>query len=86
MNFENRKPEINYPCNWDYKVIGEDADKLIEAIEDSVGTLKHRISTSNVSSGGKYISLNLTVAVPNELARDLVFQRLSEHEDIRWVI
>ena len=87
MNDSNkRKPVINYPAKWDYKVIGTDVEKLLKAVEEATPGLKYEVTPSNISKGEKYNSLNVTVFVPSEVVRDLVFQKLSEHTDIKMVI
>jgi len=81
-----RKPVIEYPTKWGYKVIGTDVDKLLKAVEEATPGLKYEITPSNISKGEKYYSLNVTVIVPSEVVRDLVFQKLSDHRDIKMVI
>ncbi len=83
---EKRKPVIEYPTKWGYKVIGTDVDKLLKAVEDATPGLKYEVTPSNISKGEKYYSLNVSVLVPSEVVRDLVFQKLSEHTDIKMVI
>jgi uncharacterized protein len=88
MNYEsnNRKPDINYPCNWFYKIIGTSVDEMIIAVEEIVVGLEYEITPSNLSSNGKYISLNLKVFVPSEIMRDLIFQKLDNHLSIKFVL
>lgn len=87
MNDSNkRKPVIEYPTKWDYKVIGTDVDKLLKAVEEATPGLKYEVTPSNISKNEKYYSLKVTVIVPSEVVRDLVFQKLSEHPDIKIVI
>ena len=83
---EKRKPVIEYPTKWDYKIIGTDVDKLLKAVEEATPGLKYEVKPSNISKGEKYYSLNVTVLVPSEVVRDLVFQKLSEQPDIKMVI
>ena len=83
---EKRKPVIEYPTKWDYKIIGTDVDKLLKAVEEATPGLKYEITPSNISKSAKYYSLNVNVFVPSEVVRDLVFQKLSEHTDIKMVI
>ena len=87
MNDSNkRKPVIEYPTKWDYKVIGTDVDKLLKAVEEATPGLKYEVTPSNISKNEKYYSLKVTVIVPSEVVRDLVFQKLSEHPNIKMVI
>jgi putative lipoic acid-binding regulatory protein len=86
MDPENKKPEIKYPTKWDYKIIGSNVDKMIKAVESIVNNLVYDISASNISKKANYFSLNLSVEVPSEIVRDLIFQKLSAHPAIKFVI
>lgn len=86
MTFNGRKPEIEYPTNWNYKIIGTDVDEMLVAVEDSIKALEYEVSPSNVSTNEKYFSLNISVIVPSEIVRDLIFQNLAKHPAIKFVI
>ena len=81
----NHRPEITYPCEWSYKIIGNNIDKILEAIEIAVSGLKYDVTPSNISKNGNYYSLNLTLTVPNEVIRDLIYQKLDSSESIKIV-
>ena len=83
---KKRKPVIEDPTKWDYKIIGTVVDKLLKAVEEATPGLKYEVTPSNISKGEKYYSLNVTVMVPSEVVRDLVFQKFSDHPDIKMVI
>jgi len=83
---KKNKPVIEYPTKWEYKIIGNDVDKLLKAVEGAVPGLEYEITPSNISKNEKYYSLNVTVVVSSEVVRDLVFQKLSGHTDIKLVI
>jgi putative lipoic acid-binding regulatory protein len=86
LDSNSKQPIIEYPTKWDYKVIGEDIDKLLKAIEETVNGLEYEITPSNISKGGKYFSLNLTVVVLSEVMRNLVFRDLDDHPNVKIVI
>jgi putative lipoic acid-binding regulatory protein len=86
LDSNSKKPNIEYPCNWDYKVIGTDVDEMIKMIEQSVAGMDYKISSSNVSSKGKYFSLNLTVFVSSEVIRDIIFEKLKASEFVKMVL
>jgi putative lipoic acid-binding regulatory protein len=81
----NKRPEITYPCEWSYKIIGNNIDKMLEAIEIAASGLKYEVTPSNISKKGNYYSLNLTLPVPNEVVRDLIYQKLDSHESVKIV-
>ncbi|MGQ9644769.1 MAG: HP0495 family protein [Ignavibacterium sp.] len=86
LDENSKRPEIVYPCNWDYKIIGTDVSEMIKIIEEAVGDLSYEISPSNISRKGNYFSLNLTVFVPSEIVRDIIFQKVSSSAFVKIVI
>jgi len=82
----SKKPNIEYPCDWHYKVIGTDLDEMIKAIEQITEGMDYKISSSNVSSKGNYFSINLKVFVISEAIRDIIFAKLKASEFIKMVL
>lgn len=85
LDENSKRPEIEYPCKWDYKIIGTDVTEMVKAIEEAVGNLEYDITPSNISKKGNYFSLNLTVNVPSEVVRDLIFQKVSSSTFVKIV-
>jgi putative lipoic acid-binding regulatory protein len=81
-----QRPEIEYPCKWSFKVIGNDVDKILEAIEEASGGLKYDVTPSNISRNGNYFSLNFKVEVPSEIVRDLIYQKLGSNSNIKIIL
>ncbi|MDP2365426.1 MAG: DUF493 domain-containing protein [Ignavibacteria bacterium] len=86
LDSNSKKPTIEYPCNWHYKVIGTDLDEMIKAIDQVVDGMDYKISSSNVSTKGKYFSLNLKVFVTSEVIRDIIFAKLKGIEFVKMVL
>jgi putative lipoic acid-binding regulatory protein len=86
LDSNSERPELNYPCEWIYKVIGKDVNKLIAAIEQSSLELEYDITPSNISKNENYISLNFKVTVPSEAARDIIYQKLNNNKDVIMVL
>jgi len=80
------KPEINYPCEWGYKVIGTDKIALQACIFDIVGERAYSSKGGNSSSKGKFHSLNMTCRVESQEDRDAIFKAFSDHPDVKMVI
>ncbi len=85
LNSDSQKPEIEYPCEWSYKVIGENVNEMIAVIEKAADGMKYDLQASNISKKGKYKSLNLKVYVEDETARNLVYGILIKSEHIKIV-
>lgn len=85
MDYKNNA-QINYPCEWCYKVIGEDREKMLIAVDTIIKSDSMIVHQSNTSKNGKYISLEIKVRVNNELERDNYFKLLAKHSEIRMVL
>lgn len=82
----HRKPDIAYPCVWEYKVIGTDIAKLEEIIIEACQPTTPSIALSNVSSKGRYYSLNAALRVESEEVRLAIFKRIMQHPEVKMVI
>ena len=80
------KPEIHYPCVWQYKVIGMERRAVQSALSEQLGDAPYSLSESRTSKKGKYISLNLEVTVHNEEQRLHLYSTLTAHPSIRLVL
>jgi putative lipoic acid-binding regulatory protein len=83
---DQKKPEINYPCSWVYKVIGEDCSLLKDAILSSCSPIEVQISHSHSSSKGKYHSLNAELVVPDEPTRLKIYEQLHNNSAVKYVL
>jgi putative lipoic acid-binding regulatory protein len=86
MDLQNRKPEINYPTKWEYKIIGSDVDEMIKAVDNIVKEFDFELVPSNISKKANYFSIKVIVFVPTEEFRDKIFKELTEHPAIKFVI
>ncbi len=80
------KPEIQYPCQWEYRIIGEDRAAMHLAITTAVAAAECSINDANVSSSGRYISLSLKITVNNDAERLQLYRFLAGEPAIRMVL
>ncbi len=80
------RPEIEYPCVWQYKVIGMDGQALREAIAGYLGDVPYSVSDSRVSRGGRYVSLNLEVTVYSDFNRLRLYEVLGGHPAVKVIL
>ena len=80
------RPEIDYPCSWSYKVIGEDCTLLKEVITSACAPLDVSITHSQVSSKGKYHSLNAEIIVTSEEVRLGIYETLKSAPAVKIVL
>jgi len=79
LNELQDKLELDYPCNWSYKVIGEDIEKITHQRNANV-------KQTNKSKNGKYTTYNVQMLVHNEDDRHTLFDLFKEHCDIKIVL
>jgi len=86
INEDDRKPTLDYPCRWAYKVIGADKGAMEKAIGEIVQECACTITPSNTSKTGKYHCLNLEMLVDNEGHRTGIYDKLRCHPAIKMVL
>ncbi len=84
-NRVNEEASIDYPCEWIYKVIGNDRESVHNAIAGVIQDREYHIDDSNTSKTGKYLSFNVTVLVGDEEYRNKIYQAFKGHDDIKFV-
>lgn len=86
INDLKEKPELEYPCDWRYKIIGREREVLEQAVRDVICERVHKLTHSNASCSGKYISMNLDLLVHNEDERQFIYEALKAHRHIKMVL
>ncbi len=86
INDETQKLELEYPCNWCYKVVASERAGIEIAALEIFCERTYSLNPSNVSKGGKYISMNLELLVHNEEERTYFFETLKAHPHIKMVL
>lgn len=83
---EGCKPEISYPCSWQYKIIGTDRESIIDTVMDILPDTDHLLINSHTSSGGRYVSMNLELVVQSEEQRLSLYNQLVKNTAIKIVL
>ncbi|MFP4106593.1 MAG: DUF493 domain-containing protein [Phycisphaerae bacterium] len=86
MQFLEGEPDVEYPCRWEYRLIGAQRGPMVQAASEIASIWEYTVRDSNRSKTGKYVSVILEVQVPDEGARRLIFKMLSDHDDIIMVL
>ena len=90
LNSETKeKPEINYPTNWGFKLIGRDKEALLSCIKEimnELGEKEHLCSLGNTSKTGKFTTYNASCSVESEEERNKIFKYFETHDDVDMVI
>jgi putative lipoic acid-binding regulatory protein len=86
INDRSEKLELDYPCNWAYKLIASEKEALQKAIHNVIQEREHKLTHSNNSKSGKYVSMNLELLVHNEDDRNFIYEALKAHSNIKMVL
>ena len=86
QSLEGCKPEIHYPCVWQYKIIGMERQAVQAALSEQLGDAPYSLSESRTSKQGKYISLNLELTVHDEEQRLHMYSALTANASIKMVL
>ena len=83
------KPEIQYPCRWQYRLIGEDRELILAAVCAAVGVNGMELCTiteGNVSASGRYCTITLELDIKDEEERLRLYHFFSDYPAIRVVL
>ena len=86
IDLSKHKLELDYPCNWIYKVVIRHEQTIDDIIKDVLELREHNIKPSKSSAKGKFKSYTLEMLVHNEDDRKEICQMLADHEHIKMVV
>lgn len=79
-------PEIEYPCRWQFRLLGEDRPAMVAAIAELIDEPTHSLRDGNVSATGRYLSLSLEMTVSSDAERLRIYSLLANASAIRMVL
>lgn len=90
MTVEERDTLIEFPCDFAIKAMGETSDDfdalIVSLVRPHVDELKEGTVKTRQSSGGKFTSVTVTVHVTSQIQLDTIYQALSGHESVKYVL
>lgn len=86
IDLSKEKLELDYPCNWEYKLIVLEHINIKTTVTEVISNREHKVKESKVSSKGKYKSYTLEMLVHNEDDRKEIYKMLGEHSHIKMVL
>ncbi len=85
IRLNNFMPNIEYPLQWKYSIIGRSLERIDKAVREVVDR-EYTLQFSHISSRGTYQSFILLVEVESEEMRESIFYDLKKHRDILHVL
>ena len=86
IDLSQHKLELDYPCNWTYKLVVRKEQNINKIIKEVLEDRKHGVKPSKTSSKGKFKSYTLDCIVEDEEDRKALYQVLGDHEHIKMVV
>lgn len=83
---DDEELQIEYPCRWEYTVVGRDEDAVRDAARRIVGEREFTLRVSKRSAAGTYVSLKLEVEVDGEAMRRGLWQELADSPAVLYLI
>ena len=77
---------LNYPCNWEYKLITDASDDLKNSIKELLGKRNYKLVFSKKSKNGKYDSYILSLVVHSDEDRKSIYEALKKDRNIKIII
>ena len=86
INGKEEKLVLEYPCDWDYKVMCHTEINIEEIIVDVVKDRDFKHKKGNISKTGKYHSYNVTLLVHSDDDRTALFDFFKSHPNVKMVL
>ncbi len=80
------KLELDYPCSWEYKLIGYSHEDIKKGVKDVLLEREYTLEPSKASKKGKFLSFNVKTIVHNEDDRVTIYELFGKHELIKMVL
>lgn len=81
---------LEFPCDFAIKAMGETSDDLdalvIEIVRRHVDNIAEGAVSSKQSSGGKFTSITVMIRATSKQQLDAIYQDLSSHQRIKYVL
>ena len=86
MDEKKKKPEVSYPCQWTYAIIGQDEEDLLLCIGEILRGRKHTATFARQSPQKKYTALHIDILVESQRDRDELFTAFRDHPKVKFVL
>jgi uncharacterized protein len=86
IDLNNHKLELEYPCEWEYKVVIKSETDINPITKEIFETREHSVKKSKQSSKGKFCSYNIKLTVESDEDRTGIYKILHAHEHIKMVV
>ena len=87
---EQQDTLLEFPCDFAIKAMGESSEELdsivVEIVRRHVDDIAEGAVSQKQSSGGKFTSVTVTIRATSKPQLDAIYQDLSNHDAIKYVL
>lgn len=87
---EQQDTLLEFPCDFAIKAMGETSEELdsivVEIVRRHVDDIAEGAVSQKQSSGGKFTSVTVTIRATSKPQLDAIYQDLSDHDAIKYVL
>lgn len=81
---------LQFPCDFPIKVVGlrsdDFAQQIVAAVQAVVSDFRPETVEMRASQGGKYLSVTVTVTARSQVQLDVLYQSLTCHPGVKFVL
>lgn len=86
MNAIDQKVVITYPVQWSYRLVGKDHEAIQQTIARVMQAREHKVSLSNTSSTGKFVSYSCELLIMNDEERLFFYEEFKRQEAVLYLL
>ena len=83
---KNKKLELEYPCEWEYRVIIDKDNKIDTVVDEVIDKRESKIKKSNKSKNGNYQSYLVSILVHNDDDRTALYDEFKKNDNVKMVL
>ena len=81
---------LEFPCDFGVKAMGESSDDfdliVVGIVRQHVDNIMEGAVTTKQSSGGKFTSVTVNIQATSKAQLDAIYQQLTAHEAVKYVL
>lgn len=81
---------LQFPCDFPIKVVGlrsdDFAQQIVSLVQAAVPDFRSESVEMRASQGGKYLSVTVTVTARSQAQLDALYQALTRHPGVKFVL
>lgn len=85
-DIEGEKLDLQYPCQWEYRIIGADLEAVMAAITKIMAGRSYCCEPGHTSEGGRWCTVVVSLEVADEAERVGLYEALRDNAAVKMVL